>query len=77
MRPKYPVGVRLADPVPVHVGQEIELAVGPEPLVDGLAPVRRDGGAPGLVVRGVGGWLGVILAAQVAVLGIRTCSKGE
>lgn len=51
-----PVGVVLAHPVLAHVRQEVELAVGLEPPVDGLAPVRRhgNGSVPGL---------GVILAA--------------
>ena len=64
VRPKDPVGVVLADPVLVHVGEEIELAVRLEPLVNRLAGGGRDGGTVGGAVGGVGHGLGVILAAS-------------
>lgn len=63
MSPEHPVGVDLADPVLVHVGEQVQLAVGLEPFVDGRAAVCRDGSACGGAVGGVGGRLGIILAA--------------
>lgn len=63
VRPEDPVGVELAHPMLLHVGEEIELAVGPEPRLNGFALVCWDGGAARLAVGGVGGGLGVILPA--------------
>ena len=73
--PELPVGLVLGDPVLVHEGQEVQLAVPGEPLVDGLALVWRDGGAARLAVGGVGARRRVILAAQVAVLGVRAVAE--
>lgn len=75
VRPEDPVGVVLGDPVLVHVGEEIKLAIGRKPLVDGLARVGRDGRAIGLSVGGVGRGLGVILAGEVAVLRVGACEN--
>lgn len=71
MCPEDPVGLILADPVLVHVRKEVEFAVWREPLVNGLACVGWDRRAIGFSVGGVGGRLGVVLAAEVAVLRVR------
>lgn len=70
VRPKHPVGINLANPVLVHVGQKIEFAIGLEPLVYGLALVRRDWCAIWLAVGGVWARLGIVLAREIAVLSV-------
>lgn len=70
VRPENPVAVALSDPVLVHPGKKIRLAVRRKPLVNGLALIRRHGGATGGACGGVGRRLRVILTVQVAVLSI-------
>lgn len=69
--PKNPIRVKLADPVLLHVGKQVKFAVGFEPVLNGLALVRRNGRAVRLTVGRVGTRLGVVLAAKVAVLSVR------
>lgn len=61
--PKDPVGVVLADPVLVHVCQQVQLAIRLEPLVNRLALVRRDWGSMRRPISGVWRRLGIILSA--------------
>lgn len=69
--PEHPVGLVEGDPVLVHPGEEVELAVALEPALDGLALVGRDGSAGGCAVGGVGVRLRVVLAVEIAVLRVR------
>lgn len=63
MGPELPVWGVLVDPVLLHVGQQIQLAVRLEKGLEGWTCVRRHRGAISSAVGGVGGRLGVILAA--------------
>lgn len=67
MGPENPIGVELGDPVPVHVCQEISLAVRDKPLVNGLALVGRHWGAIGGTSSGIRGRFRVVLAAERCV----------
>lgn len=71
MRPEKPIWVILANPVLVHVSEEIKLAVGFKPLVNRLALVSWHGGTIGLAVGRVRAWGRIILTAEVAILRIR------
>lgn len=68
--PENPVRVVLVDPELLHVRKKIFLAVGSKPVGNGLARISRDGRAVRRAVGGVGRGLGVVLAAQVAVLSV-------
>ena len=60
--PENPILVTLVDPVLLHVRQQVKLAVGLKPIVNGLALVSgNDGAILGLVGRGIG----VVLAAEM------------
>lgn len=61
--PEHPIGVVLANPVLVHVGQKVQLAIRGEPFVNRLPCVGRNGGATRLTVGGVGRRLGIVLSA--------------
>jgi hypothetical protein len=63
VRPQNPAGLAAAGPELVHVLEQVELAVGLEPALDGLALVGRDRGTVREAVGGVGGWVRINLAA--------------
>ena len=52
MGPELPVRMALVDPVLVHKGKQIQLAVELKPLIDGLTCVRRDDCTVWLAIRG-------------------------
>lgn len=74
--PEHPVGVVLVDPELLHVCKKIFLAVRSKPVGNGLSGISRHRRAIRLAVSGVGRRLRVVLAAQVAVLGVGSYERG-
>lgn len=68
--PEPGVVLVLSNPVLVHPSEEIVLSERLEESTDIWARVRWDGGAVGFAVGRVGGRDGVILAGEIAVLGV-------
>lgn len=64
VRPEYPVGLILADPELVHVGEQVHLAIGLEEGVNWRTSVRWNGGSIGFAIRGVRLRVGIVLSAN-------------
>lgn len=75
VRPEKPIWVILADPVLVHVGEEIELAIGLKPFVNGLALVGWHRSTVRLAIGRVRAWRRIVLTTEVTILRIRACER--
>lgn len=71
--PEKPIWVILANPILVHVSEEIELAIGLKPLVNRLALVSWHRSTVGLAIGRVRAWGRIVLTAEVTILRIRPC----
>ncbi len=73
--PEVGVGRTLVDPIRIHPAEEVVLAEWGEEGVDTWALIGWYGGAVGKTSRGVGAGSWVVLAGQVAVLGVAAIAE--